>query len=256
MKRSIVLLLLLFTSQVLAQTKESVNYLKLDERTYWKVNAPCCENIYIDGKQFMTMNANGLYISVAFVDRAGFNTALLYVGNNSESKINVIPSNARYEYWKKYADLLDKPPFFTATPIPPYEVAQKIQDRSKWANFFTILSASFATKTANSTTNGNLRITDNKGNTANGTYSSTTTTTVPDREAMRAAQRTVNERNAINADNASRFLADSLEANTLLPGESIFGAIYFKEKKYNSAVFTITINNVEYGFLYSLPNNK
>jgi hypothetical protein len=129
----------------------------------------------------------------------------------------------------------------TLEPIPAERIAGKIRRRAMWANVLRAFAAGMATKQVTSTfqTSGNVSV-FGPGGSAMGTYgeTTTTTTTVPDREAQRNAAET----NARATDEANRraegAVRYALKANTLFPGNALEGVIYFERKKSEKSRFS------------------
>ena len=96
-------------------------------------------------------------------------------------------------------------------------------------------------------------MTDDRGNSTNGTYQSTATVTAPDTEA----QRTAREQIAANTDKATRaaqsYTGTDLKANTLFKGSEIGGNIYFPRKKFARLILGIYIDGVLYVIRYNPP---
>lgn len=223
-----------------------------EERT--KLNASC--DFYAkDGVEVAIVKFKDYVVATSIVVR-GYVMLDVLVVNNSNERLLVNPALARFNYWKDInADASD-----AMTPIPPEKIASKIMNRVKWANILNGVGASLQkqTATANSSTTGNASIYDNRGNSANGTYSQKTETTVtaPDSTAQVEAIRQNNQR-ASNGQNLSdSIISNALKVNTLFPNESTNGVIYFPRKKAKAAVFVFTLDGVKIALVPDWSKNN
>jgi hypothetical protein len=84
------------------------------------------------------------------------------------------------------------------------------------------------------------------GTYANGTYSgtSTSTTSTPDYEAQARADEAIRERNAVLAIQSSQLSNAALRSNTIFPGQSVSGCVFFERKgKAANLVLSVPIGN-------------
>lgn len=139
-------------------------------------------------------------------------------------------------------------------PIPAQKIAGKVRSRARWSTALRAFAASLATRQATSTsqTSGNVSV-YGQGGFAQGTYSgtTTTTTTVPGLAAQRSAAAAI-ARNTEDANlRAEGIVRSGLKANTLFPGNTLDGVVYFDHKKYEKATFRILIEDTVYDFAFT-----
>jgi hypothetical protein len=86
---------------------------------------------------------------------------------------------------------------------------------------------------------------------ANGTYNgtSTTTTSSPDYAAQAQARQRISERNAALANFESNLAQTVLRANTVAPGKTVRGLVFFQFDKHTQSLHvTISIDGTQYVF--------
>lgn len=169
----------------------------------------------------------------------------VFVKNYKETSVNVLPEHFTVE------SVAPKPKVLKQKT--PAEIAKSINRRAAWGGFFAAMGGALATeqRTTQTTTNGRVSASDNRGNTASGTYSeqSTTTTTGSDRAAQERARQQQAEI-AANANDATAYLdVIALRANTLRQDDFIVGAVFFeRDKKAETITVRIPIDGVTYEF--------
>jgi hypothetical protein len=218
----------------------------------WSKSDPRCDEIYSEGQLIRTIRANGLFISVIGGHYDNYFVADVFVGNDSDRRVNVLPEKTFFVMWKKAGD---KQPS-VLNSISPEKVAARAKNKSEWGSFFRSLAAGMASTTTRSTANtsGTVSVTGS-GGMATGIYTedTTTTTTGPNDAAPRRAA----ERNAEARENAKAkgdlFRAYALDATTLFPSQQIRGAVYFDKKSFNVSLFAIEIDGVSYNFAFGPP---
>jgi hypothetical protein len=133
------------------------------------------------------------------------------------------------------------------------KIEHSLNRRTAWANGFTGFAGAMARQqsTTNTTSSGTVSAYGSDGSYANGSYqgTSTSTTSTPDY----AAQERASEQIAMNRQrtaNAEQYLEGvALRANTLAPGQSARGAVYFQRGPKNGVVqIGIPIGNTVYEF--------
>jgi hypothetical protein len=213
----------------------------------WKENDPNCDLIAVDGARYRIIKRNGLFIAFEFIEANGVYVAAVYVSNRSNDRVMVDPESSFLAIWKD----IKKAPYETITPTPPEKIAGKIASRARWANAFRTLGAGMATTqtTTTSSANGSVMATGSGGS-AIGTYagSGSSTTTSPDLEARRQAEKQNAETTAQAQNQAANVMSAALKANTLFPKGDVSGEIYFQKKKFEAGFFVFKIGDAFYQF--------
>ena len=175
-------------------------------------------------------NAIDATVAMAFIDQGDYFAAYVYVSNDGQERLDVNPQDFRIAYWKNRDVYLAGKPGDWSYSVAPEVVASKYKNRAEWRAFFVRFAGGMATTTATTETSGTVTLRDGGGVT-NGTYSSTSTMTVPDRRAQVTAE--VNARRIINdaQGDASSLLSTALKGNTVFPGQHISGWVFFQRKK-------------------------
>ena len=205
-----------------------------------------CDALIQNNESIRTIKYDGLFVAVTLFDDGEHFGADVFVKNERDVRTLVRREDAVIFVWK--TDSSDVPPeVFPA--IMPEKIAKNLRNRIAWANAFSALGGSLATTTttAQTTQSGNVSVTDNRGNTANGTYSGTsqTTTVQPNTVAQNEVQRNNRQRQA-NADiQSDNILQTAFKSNTLEPNQSTNGLFYFKRnKKAKFSIFTLKIGDL------------
>lgn len=222
-------------------SKAVLEFYTKENRVFWKNgDSACCDVIYVEGVPFRILKSNGLNIAFTPKVFGGYYLMWVVIRNEKSTRITVKPEEATLGTWKKQEDGVLMMPAFTS-PTPADKIAQKMQARQSWANVFSAIGAGIATQSATVTNN-------QTGQSA--------TITAPDTNAQVNAQNRARESTNQTASLANRVINDSFKANTLFPGDETAGYIYFKVKKHERGVFLMTIEGVEYAFLYSFESNQ
>jgi hypothetical protein len=232
-----------------AKKKEAAVGVPEPKRLSWTMGAPQSDSIVVDGVSIRVLTNQDILVAVAITDNGSYNVAEVTVLNNGKGRILVDPELTRFIVVTKEGKTQ------ALEPIPAQKIAGKIRSRARWGNALRAFAASLATRQSTSTsqTNGNVSV-FGQGGFAQGTYSGTTTTTTstPDVEAQRRAAATI-ARNTEDANlRAEGIVSSGLKANTLFPGNTLDGIIYFDHKKYQKAAFRILIEDTVYDFAFTL----
>lgn len=204
----------------------------------WKPKADYADSFISDGATIRLIHDQGLTIAVFGYHQDDYLVTEVTVANGSNERMDVIPASFIMELYD------DKHQRITyAQPIAPAKVAGKYRGRAKWGNFFRAFAAGMAQSTA--TTTGAVSLYGN-GQTANGTY--TATTTSPNTGAQRAAIAASQQATAEAEARAVDVLDTALFANTLFPQTYISGLVYFPHKKADMSVVYVIVNGVGYSF--------
>ncbi len=222
-------------------TKAIYDFKDSPTRIFWKnKDSNCCDLILVEGVPYRILKANGLQI--AFVPKVfgSYFVMNVYVRNDSEKRVNVLPEESTLGVWRKSEDALAVLPSMFA-PTDADKIAQKMGSRQGWINALSLFGAGLAQQTATVTNN-------RTGETA--------TITAPDTQAQDRAQNQARANAAKTGSLGNRVVSDAFKSNTLFPGDTVSGNIYFKADKHERGVFVLKIDGVEYGFIYTFPKEK
>ena len=205
----------------------------------WGSETPGCDRFAIDGTYYYTIRLSGVTTAMTFKDTGEYLFARIIVLNNSDKSILVEPSAVKIFYEdKKGKEIL-------LSALDPQKIVNRYAKRVMWASVFGSLAAGMAqrTSTVETTSRGSI-------NTASGTVTYRANGTAVVTEPDYAAQRRVAAQNAANARNArsesEAFLSNALRANTVLPGQSVGGDLYFKREKFKEGALIVTVDDVDY----------
>ncbi len=203
------------------------------ERVLWYRDRANSDTILVNSLSVRIIsghNSIDATVGMAFIDQGDYFLAYVYISNDGQERFEVDPQDFRIAYWKDKDAYLNRKPGDWSYSVAPEAVASKYKSRAQWNAFFVRLAGGMAATTVTTEQSGTVTVID--GSTvANGTYSGTSTTTVPDRRAQVAAD--ANARRITNdaQGEASAILKTSLKANTVFPGEHVSGWVYFQRKK-------------------------
>ncbi len=219
-----------------------------------------CDQIAIDGDTYQVIVFPPLMLAVTFSHDGGQSTAYVYarLAENSKIRVNILP-----QYFRM-AEV--QPKLQVQGPIPPQRIAGKVKSRARWTAALSRIAGSLQTKTITTQSTTTARGYDSGrfslreqwgGRQWQGTYSgtstgnayTTTTTTVPDYEARARAEANAQMIEARAAERADEISGGALRPTTLLPGSSVYGAVYFKrDKKANFSVLAIPVGGFQFEF--------
>ncbi len=221
----------------------------------WKPECKMCDYVTTDGMMYRIFNADGFTLAFQMENDGDYYVANVYLVNNSEQRIDFDPTQSSMAIWTE-SDLKKNtnPTIYFA--IPAEKIAAKMERRAAWGNFFTALSGAMATRETDVRTTGKVRVTDNSGNSANGTYNSTATVTTSDTEAQRRADNKIAANNERTTAITRMYLNNNLKANTIFQNQKIGGNIYFPKKKFAELMLGIKVKNITYIILYVQPKKK
>jgi hypothetical protein len=201
---------------------------------------PVCDFVVLDGTGYRIVSHNGRTIAVTFATDGDYLLADVLVRNDSEDRFNVLPLRwAVFGYADESAADGGKP-LLQSYAEDPKKIADKVERKARWANFFAGLGAALAT----STTQTEGRISDTYGNAV--TY--TAETTQPDTAAQRQAAIEIDRRRQRSAADADSIMEWALKSNTVLPGARVAGRVYFKKGKAKFYEVYLPIGEVVYMF--------
>jgi hypothetical protein len=121
----------------------------------------------------------------------------------------------------------------------PEQLAKAIDRKIRWRNALAGMAANMATQQSTSTSTssiyGNMSATNNKGDSANGIYNGSSTTNTTANTPDYAARHRANQQAAENIQTGQEMVdyinRATLKANTLMPGQDVFGVVFFKREK-------------------------
>lgn len=220
----------------------------------WDGDNPCCRNYLHDGSLYTTYTDEDVSVTVVLIlnidDEYVF--ALMSIDNHSDQAFTIYPE-------KVSTTMTGDQPFYASYAD---DVAREIEKRGKLGRGLRTFVAGLARKnvaTIDTTTSGSVRVGDNQGNTATGTYESRSraTVSVPDQEArQRAAVKNANEK-ARNESLGAMIRSRALRANTIFSGNSVHGTLYFKPKKLKlGMILTIPLGERLFEIPYGIERKK
>jgi hypothetical protein len=211
----------------------------------WDKDNPGCDQIFIEGMKYRIIKHDGLTVVANIFEEKDYLIAHVGVFNGSKDRVLVSPEASSLTVWK---DAKKQDATETFAPIPAEKVAQKVANRGRWARALMAFGGATATTTQTTTESGSV-IATGPGGTATGTYSGSSTTTVPDYEARRRAERATADSAARAGARADAVMGAALRANTVFPDKNVIGEIYFQRKKFELGYFALRIGDVSYNFV-------
>ncbi len=220
----------LFTPAGLTQTISSSTAVTCEE-------GKNCVFRYIDGFKYKTLTADGAIITVSLAIGSKYSRIDVSVTNTGEKPIDVLPPGMTLD--------VDQPKPKRLAFVSPEQIAKSVEHSAHWANALNSMGGAMATKQGSdgSSANGSYN--------GNGTYNgtSTTTTSSPDYAAQARARDNIAQRNAAVAGVEASLAQTSLRSNTVLPGKTVRGYVYFQFDKHTDAQhLTIPIGQTNYVF--------
>lgn len=212
-----------------------------------KEACPNCKEIFIDGESFKQITHNNkvvVFNHFFFKDYVVINFG---VQNWGKEEFVFDPFNSRLDFTVSSEILPPYSDYKTLSPIPAEKISAKIKSKANIANFFTVFAAGMSQSQTTST--GNVRVTDQNGNVATGRVESTST--APNRAALDAANRRNAQRNQSTNETAAALETNALRKNTVFPGSSVDGFIYFKDVKFKRILLIFPIDGVDYVFMFA-----
>ena len=113
--------------------------------------------------------------------------------------------------------------------------------------------------TIQTSSSGTVNANSSDGTYTNGTYNgfSTSTTSTPDYAAQARANERIREQNAAVASMRAGLMQTSLKSNSVMPGQSIRGYVYFeREKRATTMKLTVPISGALYEFPFAFVKAK
>jgi hypothetical protein len=217
-----------------------------------------CVFQYIDGFKYKTLTADGATITVSLAV-GKYSRVAVSVTNTGEKPIDVLPLEMTLD--------VDQPKPKRLAFVSPEQIAKSVEHSAHWANALNAMGGAMATKQTTSQTDtsgtvnssGNVSVYGSDGSSANGSYNgngtyngtSTNTTSSPDYAAQARARDNIAQRNAAVAGVEANLSQTSLRSNTVLPGKTVRGYVYFQFDKHTDAQhLTIPISQTNYVFSF------
>jgi hypothetical protein len=219
---------------------------------------------YYEGTRYLKLTVNKVSVVAALQVHKKDIEIILHVDNQSKQTIDIVPS--------RFVLARERPTPKVYEYIPFEKVADKLQRDARRAAFWLALAGAFATRTTTtqSTTTGSVNGFANSMGSLNGfvgntfvhaTYSTdsfsrgsysqstTTTTTRPDDYLRNLYIQEGRERIVQGAEAANRILNAAFKANTLIPGTSRGGNVYFTRTDSPELILQIPIGN----YIFAMP---
>ncbi len=222
----------------------------------WEGRAAGADSYFKNGLLVKSLSAEGITVTASLKDTGWKTCADVSVANNSNARVDVLP--AHFTLTLQRGNSKGKHQMLRYQD--PAKMAKSLRRRVLWANVFTGAAAGAAretsTSTSTSSTSGSVDIYDNSGGSGTGTFdartNTTTMTTKPDYRAQRNAQEAERAR-VQNLASALAYLDKvALKADTLMPSESVSGAVYFeRDKHHKPVVLTIPVGNITFEFPFA-----
>ena len=212
----------------------------------WYEGCDGCDHFYANGLPYFSIAYGPLVISASVSKGDKYVQAYVHAALADDSKVSVdiLPENVRLAETDPKVRTFEQPKL--------KDVAKSVRKGAGWKAALVGGLGGMATRTVttqqNGTVNGNVFGT-NGMTTYNGTYRGQSTTQVPDYQARANAQARAAQMRA-EADARSQAVVDTaLLRNTLNPGQTTDGYVYFKDaKKTQNAVLQVIVGTVSLEF--------
>jgi hypothetical protein len=234
-----------------AEPAKDENFVIWDQRPGACTNSTCTMTYY-EGVQYLSIAHHGVTVVVGIEHDNKHYRALVIVRNDALNPVHVVPPQFKIIQTKPV------PREYRLTPAA--DIAKAVKRKAQWSKAFAAFAAGMATteQTAQTTETGTVQVIGSNG-IATGMYqgNTTTTTTRPNttlqRETARRSEREVTKAEAI----AESIEIAELRANTVSPGRTISGDIYFVRDKSGVIMFLqIPIDGFSYNFPIFGPKYK
>lgn len=226
MRRLLALTLLTFATSTVATAQQKIETPPKPQSIVWEPNHPGWDQVLIDGVWFRTVyDADGIGVEAAVGKIGRYSAAVVTVFNHSLGQIEVRPEMAYlYEL---------KPSERRFNEIDAIRVEKSIGRHAAFkAALIGFVGGMGSSRTVQQqgTFNGNVQGTDANGapinSTVSGTYQNTQVVTDPEAAARAAAAaREVRDQGTTLQ---GLIAANALLPNTVMPGQSIHGVIFFE----------------------------
>jgi hypothetical protein len=208
----------------------------------------CCNNYMTNGRLMTGYQDANLEYAVMLIHNQDdkYDLAFIYFQNKSDRPFTVNP--------KDFTFAVTSPKQVVLSSLDPDNVIKEIEKRGSGGRAFRTFLVAFARQYSSIQLDesGTFGVTSDRGRTARGTYSGTTTgsVSVPDYEAQQRVRESNAKEKAKNAEQAEKMNVFALRANTLFKNDIYGGMVYFKKNKdWSGAVLSFEIN----GIVYEVP---
>jgi hypothetical protein len=202
----------------------------------WQVGAPGMDAFVIEGHEAKLIEYQGVTVGMLVEGSGHYLEVLVFVANHTPERVFITPSTC--------AVLIEKPKPEMLLSLDPEQAARALERRGRWAEMLSAFAAGLATRQTAAV------VRDDRGNTVGSVV-----VTQPDYAAQQRSRDAINAHRADNA-NAANYVRDvSLKANTLFSGQTMNGWVFFKNKKYTSAIVRILIPGTP-STVYEFPFEK
>lgn len=207
-----------------------------------------CTHQFVNGHKIKILSADGITVSVSMLDTGKYFRADVGVLNTSSASLDVLPMNFSLEETAPKDKML--------AYVDVGKIIRSAQTRMAWANALSAAGAGMQRQqtTTETTSNGTVNVYGSDGTNANGTYNgtSTSTTSSPDYAAQARADEAIRERNAVLAMQSGQLSSAALRSNTLSPGQSIGGFVFFQRKgKGTSLLLSMPVGDKVFKFPFA-----
>lgn len=209
------------------------NDIKKENMIVWSSDCAVCDKLLVDGTQYFTFEKSNILLAVTMNPFKDYFVADIYLQNLTEKKFDFYPTNTYMEYWEKEKDFQSRQVPTRIFPLPPEEIAKKLERKAKIASALATFGSSMSKSTITSRT-------------SDGT---TVTTTTPDYNAQRNTQNENNQRESAAKNIGKSIIADSLKANTMFPNDKLSGTLFFKKHKFYLAGLCVNVDE----YLFCVP---
>jgi len=184
----------------------------------WQDSSPQASQFWLEGYRVRTLTADGVTVGALIMLGKKDCIVVVAVMNQGNQQIDVIPSAITL------GDVLKPQKPFPA--IDPNKFAERISKSARRDAIWSVMASMFLTSQSQSSTSGTVA-----GQIGpvpvTGTYNESTTTTRPNAALQDLAIQKGQQDIASAETQAARVLAYALRANTIRPGESIKGNVYY-----------------------------
>jgi hypothetical protein len=211
----------------------------------WQSDARNSDWVVRNGLEIVMLGQDGLTVKVALTGRDPRQVALVSVTNQTGQRIELLPSRMTLD--------LVEPKHKTFRYLDPDALAAKVRQVSPWVYIFGAMAMMGTQTSWTSGTVGGQRV--------------NLRTTTHDQAAEDRALNNIEMEQERKAAEASNIQSEGLRENTLLPGESVAGAVFFAapkgyegdyEQRKLETVLTIPVGDYvfEFPFWWGLPPRR
>jgi hypothetical protein len=204
-----------------------------------------CAHQFVNGRKIKILTTDGITVSVSMLDTGKYFRADIAILNTSTANFDVLPSTFTIQETAPKEKVL--------AYVDVGKIIHSAQRKMAWGNALTGMGAGMQRRqtTTDTTSSGTVSVNSSDGTYASGTYngSSTSTTSAPDYAAQARANEAIRQRNAVLAIQSSQLSDSALRSNTVPPGQTVSGCVFFERKgKATSVVLSAPIGEKVFKF--------